>query len=468
MALADAEYKVVGEISLRAGPALTTPIFQTRDSNGIWLQEIGRAERIERFIPVTEDGWAQIGYVDCRSFRRVGQKAFYIFRDSASTLQVNTRKLLEPAIRADYSNLVGFPYLCRTLARFLDDDELFSSANAMVRRRRHYASQLRSRSLEKSYIERDVDRELVVSALEGNNIILTGFRGSGKTVCLHRLRERLEQAGTKVIYVPFSDRAPTSFSLVRAIAAQVGLSVDLPDASLSLSERLVSLNLSSIIAPLVGKVLIVDDADLAYSARETAETVIRLVGMGVQLVVALTGHQSEVFSDVFSGAKAQFKSFVLPPLSGPEVSLLLRNQLSHSRNDRLSIDELSSLISGLSFRQFITVLRNIRTDQFANDASAVFVAAFDDYLRRALWEAGFSSIPGRDGGAVEELLDAAANQGGEVIFEDDSKDDLQATFRILILSGILVKGPSGEPRFSHRLIEDWWLKQRSSSAKGLL
>lgn len=466
------EYRVVGEVSLRAGPALSTPIFQTRSSNGLWLQSIGPAERIRQFLPISEDDSSRIGYVDVQSSRRIGEQAFYVFRDSKNSVRVDTQAKLAPHLRADYENLHHFPYFCRSVARFLNDKPLLAHAGKLIRDRRKnpFLSGQFSPDIDVAdiYVERDLDRQIRASAEVGKSILLTGPRGIGKTFQLQMLRDFLGRRGNNVIYV----NADASSSLSALLLDRVGISSRSARTSSPEDVRFARSQTVELISHLktLGKAaLILDDVDIKRPSSETVETLIQLVEAEVQVIAAASDLFVEQFKGAFLGLERYFVWFALTPPSVSEISQMLRNRLSHARIEGISADQIASLVSGLNFRQILSVLGSLSTDQLKNSSSNLgggLDAAFDDYMRRALWASGQETVVDRDD-VVRSILNAAVSRQPDLDHRSRDKQQraaFQSTVDRLIHNGILVPGDNGNPRFAHRLIEDWWLKQRTSSA----
>ena len=117
---------------LEKGPCFCTPLFVAGSGNEPCMQYIGENETIRSFIPISEDREGLIRNLRKRRERVVGQGAIYAFRGKDGRVVLGERDEIASELKGVFSACLERPYLARSVARFVNDENLVAIAEDAI------------------------------------------------------------------------------------------------------------------------------------------------------------------------------------------------------------------------------------------------------------------------------------------------------------------------------------------------
>ena len=489
------DFFVVGDGFSRIKPGFATPIFQCRDSNGLWIQKIDTQGRVASFRQIESDTDFSF-MIDARNkTRRVGYKAFYCYHSVDGSLWLDTKGRLKRHLSAELRRLSERPHLKRTLAKFLGDTIAQKQAEADIRaelNRRRSEKINRALLLDNPraftkgqlsdlFVGTESFDELLLHAGEVQVVLLSGKRGTGKSMQLYHLKEVLEGQDREVIVLNAREIALSNQQRELTDEARelnfFDLVGQLLDSYQSWDEVpfLFKLKAPSENAERTSSsaTLLLDDIDFAFSGENvdaTIRAIKKLCERGLDLVLA--GDFSRIFGvktpSFWRGLSFEYVEVTAPTYR--QAIELLQRRLGQGENRAIweLVHKLfASGFEGATFREVLEILSF--AERSSEDGSrASLNRIVDEFIDRRV-----SSIPIYEHVENEadvknvavNLLDAVAQGNLSYSSLSDYHRDLLDG---LTANGLIVEHPVGSANsqvertfeFAHKSLEDRWKRRR--------
>ncbi len=228
-------YLVTAGVPISSGPGFLTPLFASEQSNSLFYQDIRDMQEVVGFRPAPEEAADRAIGINSSLERRIGDHPYYAFRDLSGNISVETMDRLAPVLRNEFKELHAHPHLQKSIATALKDDRLLDIAIEALRR--HVSTPPRAKSFDwnarsEALVGRvgtapvlfpSPARALEKLSSHRSNFLLSGARGTGKTLVLKLLQQRLEAAGLQTLWVDArASHVPLAVSLALSHARESG------------------------------------------------------------------------------------------------------------------------------------------------------------------------------------------------------------------------------------------------------
>jgi phasin len=131
--MTDRCYEIVAIAPLQpAGPCFATPIFKEDKTNVLLFQLISACDLIEGFEKIAEGAEGRLRFANRVETRMVGQTALYSYLSIDESIYVGERHGLSEMLRREFDFHTRRIHLRRTIAGFLSNPDLISTAQAEV------------------------------------------------------------------------------------------------------------------------------------------------------------------------------------------------------------------------------------------------------------------------------------------------------------------------------------------------
>jgi len=493
-------YSLVGETMSRVRPGFSTPVFQNRNSNGLFVQNFGENETISNFIEIQRSYNPFISFSFSNKTREVGQHAYYVYHDSLGTTHVGTRANLAESLLFEFEKLKQRPYLRKTLARFVGDNGQLQLATTDVERLGSEENYKNERVLREYFpeafehasydifkdfpyypINNDTIKFLKKTLKSSGPVFLAGRRGTGKTFALKYLSWEISKNSKAPLFINCHHfRSPTNRllkgrskeSLVDIIA--MAMSRDETVSAINFGRKYFDVQEINALKINYQPVILLDGFHAEMLDLDAfIDTVRRLNGDGIKMVVAINDFDllklkqlsplmNESIYHLSNMTTYEAKALV-DSLTDILPSIILNN---------LDKEVVSREITGLSYREGIYVLNEIvRNGYKPNHTRNTIFQKFDLDLKfeHSINQSGMLDMIYA---GLDQIAESYENEGLplrsiNLVNRNDRyqfpsgavTNTLRREIMNLTLIGILSHKGS-RVNFSSRLAKDWWVDRR--------
>lgn len=508
-------FYIAGEAFSRVRPGFSTPVYFNRESNNVFIQNISDEDVIDSFEPLYRDINPSVSFEFHQTRRRVGNKALYLYHDRSGNAHLKTRYRLQGILLKEFDRLSDRPYLRRTIARFLGDEDRFSVADRVIKKQvMNERKELSLKPLEthnvRNYhdefiLQRQVVRreykEVREIVAHKESVFVVGDRGSGKTFLLMQLKANLQKQGINPLllhcgdaHVPhdwedYRTRHPTDIfrSLLRnAMSKDEGAPRSFESEGF---EPPLSVNEIENIKTRHSSIVMLDDFHvLASDKNGWLKFLFELQDKSITFIVSCTretlaqGYFENTRTRVHYQPKARIVR--LSKLNVEEAFRLIEsiyaNVLSNSEKH-----DIAQTLSGTSFRLALGILQLINSsfNNHAHKKSDIATEALAEYFDRVF----YLGISAPDRGKEQQKKDKIFALLDELVVRSLDPDSFSSEFRVISLEdgintltipsdfgneidhliglGILQHDLQSFPEFSSKAVMGWWMGKRPKFSK---
>jgi hypothetical protein len=468
-------FKLKACIAPLPGPGFATPAFQRGNDNGLWIQDIGDNGRVKQFLELAPRLVEESQSLASDREQASERLALYVFHGRTMTY-IDTRARLEDPLRYEFERLEEFPYLRRSIGRFVRDEGLVARARRQIFDWSHTYNSARFMPWHQQanrFLRRDIFEQISERARGGISLVIHGRRGSGKTTLLAWLQEQLEANGRDVIRVSVNHHRSVVPALLEAGRRMPDWSEEAkerldaraqlvwrnePTADFDLAtvqafarlcasrERQVSLLLDDFDNALLDHRMHASTGALLAAARSSPRLQVIFALVMVQALEAFR-HIAQPLHD--------YMIFELPDLSSSEVRQLTERMQTLATDDLAGLDAaaLADRLAGFNVPEVMDMLREFTsTKDQSEDAMRTTVIKHCEMIFMTL---------DRSESAASLVLDAVERgqkdlRALQAIGESTDGSEVGRGLSAVILSGLVKATPEGRVEFRHRYVRDWW------------